>query len=318
MVQDSGFFIISYIYIIVKYCTFLQLIPEDNTVICHSYSNKSEAIMFSALYKRSAREISKSAAISISLTASFVYAVSRPVAHNAGENVTLPKVYQYQICPYCHRVKAYLDYLKVNYEVVEVNPLTKSELSFSKEYKKVPIAVFNDEVIGDSGAIISFISKNYPTAPGFITEDTDKWMEWSEKRLAVLLYPNITRSKEECWECFAYADNVFTWNILWRNAVRTIGPIAMSFANGRIKKKYGIVDERRELKDVLSEWVLALNGKKFLHGEKVTLPDLMVYGVLRSIRNFQTFREVMSENAELRRWYSDVDAATGTSESCAV
>eukprot|EP01033_Poteriospumella_lacustris_P000206 gene206-139_t len=80
----------------------------------------------------------------------------------------------------------------------------------------------------------------------------------------------------------------------------------MSFANGRIKKKYGIVDERKELKEVLVEWVTALNGNKFLHGEKVTLPDLMVFGVLRSIRNFQTFREVMADSPALKRCANDV------------
>lgn len=271
--------------------------------------------MFSAFSKRAFAFSKKS---SFAASAAFAIVVSRPFSFCDGEKKSLPKVYQYQICPYCHRVKAYLDFLKVQYEVIEVNPLTKSELAFSKEYKKVPIAVFDDEIIADSGAIINYISKNFPSSPEFLTNDTEKWMEWSEKRLAVLLYPNITRSKEECWECFAYADNVPTWNMLWRSAVRTIGPIAMSFANGRIKKKYGIVDERKELKEVLVEWVTALNGNKFLHGEKVTLPDLMVFGVLRSIRNFQTFREVMADSPALKRWYDDVDTATGSSESCAV
>lgn len=273
--------------------------------------------MFRALRSRGSVSVfSKSAAAAaVALSLSFT---ARPFAHNESESKSLPKVYQYQICPYCHRVKAYLDYLKVRYQVVEVNPLTKSELAFSKKYKKVPIAVFDGEVVADSADIISYISKHYPTTAGFIPEDSDKWMEWSEKRLAILLYPNITRSKEECWECFSYADEVSSWGFFWRSAVRSIGPIAMSFANGRIKKKYGIEDERKELKEVLSEWVTALDGKKFLHGEKVTLPDLMVFGVLRSIRKFQTFREIMSENEVLKRWFDDVDQATGSSESCSI
>lgn len=258
---------------------------------------------------------SKSAA---AVTAFSLSLVVRPFSHNESESKSVPKIYQYQICPYCHRVKAYLDYLKVQYQAVEVNPLTKSELTFSKGYKKVPIAVFDGEVIADSADIISYISKHYPTVDGFISEDSDKWMEWSEKRLAILLYPNITRSREECQECFSYAGEVSSWSFFWRSAVRAIGPIAMSFANGRIKKKYGIEDERKELKEVLSEWVTALDGKKFLHGEKITLPDLMVFGVLRSIRNFQTFREIMSDNEVLKRWFHNVDQATGSSESGSV
>ena len=54
------------------------------------------------------------------------------------DSVTL---YQYDVCPFCNKVKAQLDFLGIAYDVVEVNPLTKSELGFSKEYRKVPIVV---------------------------------------------------------------------------------------------------------------------------------------------------------------------------------
>ena len=37
-------------------------------------------------------------------------------------------LYQYEVCPFCCKVKAFLDYHRVPYEVVEVNPLTKAEL----------------------------------------------------------------------------------------------------------------------------------------------------------------------------------------------
>lgn len=38
------------------------------------------------------------------------------------------KLYQYSICPFCHRAKALLAYSKTPYEVVEVNPLTRQEI----------------------------------------------------------------------------------------------------------------------------------------------------------------------------------------------
>lgn len=237
----------------------------------------------------------------------------------------LPKVYQYHICPFCHRAKAYLDYLKVDYETVEVNPLTKSEISFSTDHKKVPIAIMDGQTIKDSGDIVRYISTKYLTpelkksvGDNFIPADFEHWMEWSEKRLAVMLYPNITRSFEESWECFAYSDNVPTWNAFERFTVRGAGATAMFFANGKIKKKYGIVDERQALKDVLVEWTTALGEKKYLHGEQITLPDLMVYGVLRSIRSTKTFREIMETNTTLKRWFDDVDSVTVSHEVCSV
>ena len=41
---------------------------------------------------------------------------------------------------------------------MEVNPLTKSKLGWSKEYKKVPVAVFQDgEVVNDSAQIMDAV-----------------------------------------------------------------------------------------------------------------------------------------------------------------
>lgn len=46
-------------------------------------------------------------------------------------------------------MRAYLDHARVPYVVVEVDPVLKGQLSFSK-YRKVPIAVVNGVQINDS------------------------------------------------------------------------------------------------------------------------------------------------------------------------
>jgi microsomal prostaglandin-E synthase 2 len=235
---------------------------------------------------------------------------------NLPQNVT---VYQYKICPFCHRVKAYLDYLRIPYITVEVNPLTKSELRWSADYKKVPIVVFDDKQLNDSGNILDHINQSLVSAPaaqkvGLFPDDTAKWMEWSEKRLAVLLYPNITRSFQESWECFGYTMDVLEWNPIVRAGTRFAGAAAMSVANDKIKKKYNIVNERAELETLLCEWTAAVGDKAFLHGSHITMPDLMVYGVLRSIEGFSTWNEIMKSNAALSAWYKRVQALTPSCE----
>ena len=225
------------------------------------------------------------------------------------------QLYQYKICPFCNKVKAYLDYTGVDYVSVEVNPLSKSELAFTKEHKKVPVAVINGEVVAESSVIIDKITDLLTKGKGIVAKkpdksfyptDTTQWAEWADKKLAVMLYPNITRSLEESWECFQYADSVESWNLPMRYATRVAGTVAMSIANGKIKKKYGIVDERAELKTELLVWTDALKTNDFLHGKKITMPDLMVYGVLRAIEGLQTFDVIMTENARLKVWYDRV------------
>jgi microsomal prostaglandin-E synthase 2 len=220
-------------------------------------------------------------------------------------------VYQYKICPFCNRVKAYLDYLRIPYKAVEVNPLTKGEVSFSKGYKKVPILLVDGLQVNDSGPIIEHISNDVVKAnpellkkhSALFAGDTDKWGEWSEKRLAVMLYPNITRNMDESWECFEYTNHVQEWNVLNRMGTRAIGAFFMSLANGKIKKKYNIVDERKELQQCLLEWTDAVGSNDFLHGDAITLPDLHVFGVLRAIEGLKTHDEIMSQNAPLKAWY---------------
>lgn len=217
-----------------------------------------------------------------------------------------PVLYQYAICPFCHRVKAFLDFLKIDYSSVEVNPLTKKEIKFSN-YKKVPIAVIGGQTIKESSDIIEFLTKNLNVEnslpSGFFSKDTQKWNEWSEKKLAVMLYPNITRSFGESWQCFGYTENVQTWSALERVSVRVLGSVAMFFVNDKIKKKYGIVREREELYSLLEEWTNAVDGKPFLHGESPSMPDVLVYGVISAVDGTQTHTDIMAQSKQLQAWY---------------
>ena len=49
-------------------------------------------------------------------------------------------LFQYQPCPFCKKVRAFLDYSGLSYRIVEVNPVTKKQLGWSS-YKKVPVVV---------------------------------------------------------------------------------------------------------------------------------------------------------------------------------
>lgn len=61
----------------------------------------------------------------------------RSDSDSSGLHLTL---YQYQSCPFCCKVRAFLDFNGLSYDVVEVNSLRRKEISFS-HYKKVPILV---------------------------------------------------------------------------------------------------------------------------------------------------------------------------------
>jgi len=87
-----------------------------------------------------------------------------PVARsirNSNDNTKIKfTLYQYQTCPFCCKARAFLDYFGLNYDVVEVNSVTRKQMRWSKTYKKVPVLVAELEngkkyQLVDSTAIIS-------------------------------------------------------------------------------------------------------------------------------------------------------------------
>ncbi|KAJ6881758.1 prostaglandin E synthase 2-like [Populus alba x Populus x berolinensis] len=92
--------------------------------------------------------VSAAAAASLSQD---VLAKEPPRAELVPKEVVL---YQYEACPFCNKVKAYLDYYDIPYKVVEVNPISKKEIKWS-DYKKVPILMVDGEQLVDSSAIIN-------------------------------------------------------------------------------------------------------------------------------------------------------------------
>ena len=96
------------------------------------------------------------------------------------ESVTL---YQYDVCPFCNKVKAFLDYHNIPYDVVEVNPLTKTEIKqFEHEWKKVPVLVVDGKATYNSCDIINEVDERVRKHSGL----TKRW--FGEKSKNCLLY----------------------------------------------------------------------------------------------------------------------------------
>lgn len=243
--------------------------------------------------------------------------VVRQSSCTAPEPPPLPAIdvllYQYRICPFCHIIRANLDFMGIPYRTVEVNPVTQSELEFIEKPRKVPVVVLEGEVVRESDVIVMRVKGLIESKSGDKTvlkelfpADTEKWMAWAKEQLAVKIYPNITRNFSEAWQAFSYTGDVTTWSWYERWGNRVVGPVAMFFANGKVKKKYNIIDERKELLATVQEWKAAIGTNNYLHGDVVTSPDLCVYGVLRAIAGFDTFNLLM-EDPSLRAWYDRVD-----------
>ncbi|KAL5229278.1 hypothetical protein ABZP36_017543 [Zizania latifolia] len=249
-------------------------------------------------------------AVSFSLTfatmaAAEAKAKERPPLDLLPQDVVL---YQYEACPFCNKVRAFLDYHDIPYKVVEVNPLTKKEIKWS-EYKKVPILTVDGEQLVDSSDIINVLQRRI--CPDDVTnEEEAKWRRWVDEHLVHVLSPNIYRTTMEALESFDYIAKHGNFSFTERFAVKYAGAAAMYVVSKKLKKKYNITDERASLYGAANTWTEALDGRDFLGGSRPNLADLAVFGVLRPIRNLRAGKD-MVEHTQIGEWYQRMEDAVG-------
>ncbi|XP_068640488.1 uncharacterized protein [Aristolochia californica] len=246
---------------------------------------------------------------SVAAASSVAHAKEQLAAERLPQNVVL---YQYEACPFCNKVKAFLDYHSIPYKVVEVNPLTKKEIKWS-DYQKVPILTVDGEPLVDSSDIIDKMSqKIHPDEPILKDEEEKKWRKWVDDHLVHMLSPNIYRSTSEALEAFDYITSNGNFSFMERFSVKYAGAAAMYFVSKKLKKRHNITDERAALYEAAETWVGALNGRHFLGGSKPNLADLAVFGVLRPIRYLKSGKDMM-ENTTIGEWYGRMESVVGNS-----
>jgi len=239
------------------------------------------------------------------------------------------KLYQYHICPFCNITKSVLSYAKLDYEKVEVNPLTKQELKpWSGDYKKVPIAVIDEEQVNGSEQIIDALldtqyvqqflqsrwndeasDKDAMTMQQFQnSENSQKWMRYAVDDLAALLYPNICGTLGDSYDAFSYVKNVDSFTGGQKISIQMLGSLAMYFAASRVKSKRNITDEKKALKEALDKFEHeGLDNGKLSFCSGVSTPylgDLAVFGVLYSVNGLQAHTDsIQLRGGAVKEWY---------------
>ncbi|KAG7376750.1 Prostaglandin E synthase 2 [Phytophthora pseudosyringae] len=262
------------------------------------------------------------AAVSTSAACAFCSAPAvetRAASRDGGKALPNVVLYQYEPCPYCCKVKAVLDYLKIPYEVVEVNPLSKKETKAFTDYRKVPVARIDDEVVVDSSAIISrlrelaAVPKDAPQESDEALKEEEQWRQWVDQKLIILTPPNIYRTVPEALQAFDYCLTEGKFTPMERRMAKYAGAVVMYLIAKRSKKKYSIDDERQALYEALNSWVGAIGDKRaFLGGNEPNMADLSVFGVLRAMHGLDTYTDMMRET-NIEPWFTRMTAKVGAS-----
>jgi microsomal prostaglandin-E synthase 2 len=261
-------------------------------------------------------------------------------------------LYQFESCPFCRKARAVLDFAQIPYDVVEVNPLTKSETkSFANDYKKVPILVVDDLAgnrsyqVRDSKSIIRNVLRLANIATGGSNVSTplpstvslnsatvfdekayeslsidEAWIKWVEGYLLQLVVVNIYGTLDESRETFDYLLTHKDFGWLAREASYWAGSIVMNqVARSRLKKYTDIQNGRHKTAFFEACGDLGKSAKLgggFIGGNKPCAADLNAYGVIRSLEGTRSLREAIQGGAgpEFKEWYQLMNDTVGVSQ----
>jgi len=215
-----------------------------------------------------------------------------------------PILYQYTVCPFCHKVNAILQYKGVDYATVEVHPLNKKEIAFSTDYKKVPIYIDSHGVqVNDSTEIMRHIDAEFPENKVFSgSELEEKWLNWSSEILVRALPPVIYSGFKEATNAFDYITKIGKFSFFQKLLVKYAGAFVMTKVAKKSAKKQNITDPTNHLKMCLAAWGDALGNRDFLEGDKPCGADMAVYGIILSVYELPSF-SLVKENRAVYQWF---------------
>ncbi|HEX5036007.1 MAG TPA: glutathione S-transferase N-terminal domain-containing protein [bacterium] len=224
------------------------------------------------------------------------------------------QLFQYEVCPYCCKVKSVLDYKKIPYEKVEVNPMSHEELEGNEKalrHDKVPVVVDQGKTLLESNDIIRYLDQAYPKKPIFAKTKTasarqEEWIRFADDELVQILPGNIYRTLPEAIDSFKYITKVGKFPAWKRYYLMLGGAVAMNIVAKKGLKKRGIADPRKALADTLDKLAGGLVKEKFLGGDEPDAGDLVCHGVLRSVREMKVWKDI-AKNKKVADWYDRVE-----------
>ena len=226
-----------------------------------------------------------------------------------------PKLYQYTACPFCSKVASVLAYKGVDYEAVEVHPLNKKEIEFSKDYRAVPIYVDSQgNQVNNSNDIMRHIDREFPERRVFSVSETDKireekWLAWSEnyvQGLPTVIYDTLPNSLK----AFDYICKTGKFSWFQSRTIKWSGALIMTLVAKKIKKRLAIEDPQVFLRNAVHDWSEGLMGADFMGGSEPNAADFAVYGISRSVAGLSAAK-IFRENPIFLQWFLRMNEKTG-------
>ena len=224
-------------------------------------------------------------------------------------------LYQFELCPYCHKVRAGLELKGLAYRKVEVNPMSKKELPAlpPSAPKKVPVLQTGGDTVADSTDILAYLEANFPGKVSFTPEDETarklsvEIEEWVDTELTFALPTIIYGTWGEAVKAAQVTARSSNFGFVQNLGVRVGGSLIMHQVSKRLLKKRGKSDAHRWVRDDMAQVEAWLGEKEFLTGSRISLGDVAVHGAISCVKDFPVYAEIM-RSPRLAAWYERVQS----------
>ncbi len=210
-------------------------------------------------------------------------------------------LYQFRSCPFCGKVRAFLNHTQTPFEVVEVTPFGMKELDFT-EHKKVPVLRDGSEVIVESAAIVEHLNQQHAQLPA--ADNAEQWTQWIDNTLVHFLPPLVHPNFRASFRNFAAVMSREQIAGLKGFFIRLGGAVVMPKVARKMKKKHQIDDASGEFSAAIDHWVTeGLAEQAFFGGQQPNQVDTSVFGVLYSVNGLGILEQEKARNIGFARWY---------------
>ena len=226
-----------------------------------------------------------------------------------------PSLHMLRSCPFCWKIRVLTDYLKIDVNEINVNPMRKKkQLKFAGDWNKVPVWTTGEgEVVVDSTPILKHIDKEHFDGKLSSRGDpkrNEEWLIWVDGNLSKatipILYGSIlsalkTTPRVSKMEKFgAISGFLYAW---------TGFPVMWLIAKKRIRKKFGKNNPKTIWHNLLDEFTAEFENSSFFAGDEPGIVDFAAYGYMKSISPYPQF-EQLTDHAEGMKWYNSMEKAT--------
>jgi len=231
-------------------------------------------------------------------------------------------LYQFELSPFCDKVRRVLHYKGIEYRVHEV-PVATSALQIKRvnPIGKVPVLEHDGARIADSTHIARYLEEKFPLPSVYPKDARERALahvleEWADESL----YFYEVRLR------FTFAANARTWTqkLVSREPglIRALAPLAIPRHFKAILGPQGIGRKPeemvlKELNEHLAALAELLRGRSWLAGDALSMADIAVGAQLHAMHGTQEGAEAIAQQPSVAAWLSRVETATDRSSAAA-